>query len=169
MRKNKFDNTVRIGKNVTIKAGVELHFVEIGDNVVIGKNTTIFGSEKKIVKIGSNCYISPNCWFNGINGIEIGEYVTFSIGAAIFTDSGPNVGALKDLFPIEEGHVKIGSNCWIGSYGILLPNTTMQDFSVLGANSMLKDTKIKSGEIFGGTPAKFIKTFLYKNLKGAKI
>lgn len=152
----KINNTVKIGKNVTIKDNVEIHCAIIGNNVKIGKNVTIFGSKENPVYIGSNTYISPNCYFNGAFGLNIGKNVTFSYGAIIFTDSGPNIGPLKKSYPTEKAKIVIKDGCWIGAYAILLPGAYMEKESILASHSTLK-SKIKYHEIFGGNPAVFKK------------
>ncbi|HRN69566.1 MAG TPA: DapH/DapD/GlmU-related protein [Candidatus Woesebacteria bacterium] len=153
---NKFDNTVKIGENVTIKPDVELHYVNIGNNVSIGKNTTIFGSKSHIVTIEDNTYISPNCYFNGAFGLFIGKSVTISAGVMIFSDSGPNIGPLKSVFPMESSVIIIENGCWIGAGSILLPRAYMKENSVLASNSTLKNS-ISSLEVHGGNPARYIK------------
>ncbi len=158
--KSKFDNTVKLGKNVTIKSGVELHYVHIADNVTIGKNTTIFGSQDHIVEIGKNTYISPNCYFNGAFGLHIGENVTISAGVMIFSDSGPNVGILTSIYPTEIAKIVVEDSSWIGAGSILLPGAIMKEVSILAANSTLKHV-ISSGEVYGGNLAKLIRKFEY--------
>ena len=151
------DKTVQVGKNVIIKPQVELHYVTIGDNVKIGKNTTIFGSKDSQVIIEDDVYISPNCYFNGAFGLHIGKEVTFSVGVLIFTDSGPNVGPLTSYFPTQKAKIIIKNGCWIGAGSILLPGTEMEEASILASNSTLK-SRVKTYTIFGGNPAKLLKT-----------
>lgn len=54
--------------------------------------------------------------------------------------------------------VKIGKNCLIGEFSLIMPGVKMQDNSILGANSLAPKNKIlKKNKVYGGTPAKVIK------------
>lgn len=152
-----YDKTVILGKNVVIKQNVELHYVTVGDNVVIGKNTTIFGSKEHQVTIGENTYISPNSYFNGAFGLEIAADVTLAAGVMIFSDSGPNRGPLQKIYPTEKAKIIIGYGSWVCAGSILLPGARMDEVSILASNSTLKD-HIKKYQVFGGNPAKYIRT-----------
>lgn len=152
----KSNSTVKLGKNVKLKENVDLNYVEIGDNVEIGKNTIIFGSKDNIVKIEDNAYISPNCYFNGAFGLHIGKDVTVSTGVMIFTDSGPNVGPLKKVYPTVSSCIYIGQGSWICAGSIILPGGGLERESILASLSTL-NVMIPSRTIYGGNPAKKIK------------
>lgn len=150
------DETVHIGKNVVLRDNVNLRFVTIGDGVKIGRNTIIFGSLKNQVIIGNNCYISPNCYFNGAIGLKIEDDVTISAGVMMFSDSGPNSGPLKEHYGTLEGMIELGTGSWVGAGSILLPGAQLEKESVLAANSTLK-SKIGYHQVYGGNLAKLIK------------
>lgn len=152
------DETVILGNDVILRDYVNLKHVIVEDGVKIGRNTFIFGTEEHPVKIGKDSYISPNCYFNGAGGLEIEDEVTIAAGVMIFTDSGPNVGPLREYFSLEASPIVIGSGCWIGAGAVLLPGAGMERLSVLAANSTLK-TRVGSRQVFGGNIAKLLKEF----------
>ena len=53
----------------------------------------------------------------------------------------------------------IGNNVWIGSRCLILPGCVIEEGVVVAANSVVKG-KLERNGIYGGTPAKFIKSRL---------
>jgi acetyltransferase-like isoleucine patch superfamily enzyme len=150
------DETVKLGEGVVIRDNVNLRHVVVGKGVKIGRNTIIFGTPEHPVHIGDNCYISPNCYFNGAAGLKLEKEVVVAAGVMIFTDSGPNAGPLKKYYPTEAAPVKLDTGCWLGAGSILLPGAAMEAESILAANSTLRD-KVGYHEVYGGNLAKLIK------------
>lgn len=150
------DDSVQLGAGVILRDNVNLRHVIVGKGVKIGRNTIIFGSEKHPVHIGDNCYISPNCYFNGAEGLELGKEVTVSAAVMVFSDSGPNVGPLRQYYPTTAAAIKIGAGAWIGAGSILLPGAEMAEESLLAANSTLRG-RVGFHEVYGGNLAKLIK------------
>jgi acetyltransferase-like isoleucine patch superfamily enzyme len=151
------DNTVTIGQDVIIKPDVELHYVTLGNRVKIGKHTTIFGSPECQVIIGDDVYISPFCWLAGNCGLTIGNRANIGIRVSIFTDTGPNEGILKQLYPYTQKSVIIGDDAWICPHSLLVPGANLGVASILGANSFL-DKTVPDFQLFAGSPAKYIKS-----------
>jgi acetyltransferase-like isoleucine patch superfamily enzyme len=151
------DDTVTLGDNVTIRDNVNLRYVIVEDDVKIGRNAIIFGSASHPAHIGRGAYISPNCYINGAFGLKIGVEATLSAGVMIFSDSGPNGGPLKKVYPTVEAPITIGDGAWVCAGSVLLPGAGLEPASVLAANSTLKD-KVGRHELWGGNIAKLIKT-----------
>lgn len=150
------DHTVQLGKGVILRDNVNMRNVIIEDGVKIGRNTIIFGKSGNPVRIGRSCYISPNCYFNGAEGLIIEPEVTIAPNVQIFTDSGPNVGPLRKVFPIVAASIRIKAGSWIGAGSILLPGANIGENCVLAANSTLKES-MEDGYIYAGSLAKPIK------------
>ncbi|MCD6404023.1 MAG: hypothetical protein J7L59_02470 [Nanoarchaeota archaeon] len=54
--------------------------------------------------------------------------------------------------------VKIGRNCLVGEYSLVMPGVRMEDGSILGAHSLAtKDQVLKRRKVYGGTPARLVK------------
>lgn len=61
----------------------------------------------------------------------------------------------KDV--VKFGKITIGNNCFIGARSTILPGVTIGNSCIVAAGSVVtKD--IPNGEVWGGVPAKFIKT-----------
>ena len=150
------DDSVEIGSDVVLRDNVNLRYVVVGPGTKIGRNTIIFGSRDHPVQIGTGCFISPNCFMNGAAGLSLGDEVTIAPGVNISTDSGPNVGPLKEYYPTKASEITIGAGAWVGSGAVLLPGAQMGAASVLGANSALT-AKVGPYEVFAGNLAKRVK------------
>ena len=147
----------KVGKNVFIAPGSYIiGDVKIGSNSNIWFNVVIRGDVEKI-RIGTNTNIQDltmiHCTTNGY-GTQIGSNVTI----------GHNCG-IHDC--------KIENNVLIGMSSTILDGAIIKKNSMLAAGSILTQGKIiKSGELWLGKPAKFLrmltsieKKFLIKSAK----
>lgn len=117
--------------------------------------TSIVKSPKKIV-IGKNVWISfavsGNCYFQGINGIQIGDDTIFAPGIKIISANHDP----KDLARhIPADPIKIGKKCWLGVSAIILPGVELGDGTVVGAGAVVTRS-FPANSILVGNPAKNI-------------
>ena len=129
-----------IGENVYLYPGVSIYgdgILKIGNNVQIGKNTSIYTSLKGGITIGNDVSIGANCYIIDCNhGTRLGEKIqhqSSSIGA-----------------------INIGNDVWIGANSCVLKNSEIQVGAVVGAMSLVNGYIGKNG-IAVGIPAKVIK------------
>ena len=111
-----------------------------GDVSYIGDRTTLQSSLGFKISIGKGCHISSN----------VRIFTQTSIADADFS---------KKPVPSKFGNVTITNYCWIGANVLINPNIEIGENSVVGANSVVTKN-IPAGEIWGGVPAKFIRTKL---------
>lgn len=132
---------------------------QIGENCFLAENCTVVGD----VAMGQNCSI----WFNAVlrgdvNSIKIGNNVNVQDGSVLHT--------LYQKSTIEIGdHVSIGHNvtihgakihdyALIGMGAVVMDDAEVGEGAIVAAGSVvLSRTKIGPNELWGGTPAKFIK------------
>lgn len=112
--------------------------IVVGKKVFIGEGVRfIDGFIPKEIELGDCCVISPN--------------------VTIISLSYPNTSNLRMIESlVQRDKVKVGSQSWIGSNSTLLPGTTVEASSVIGAGSLVKH-HVKTGEIWAGNPARFLK------------
>jgi carbonic anhydrase/acetyltransferase-like protein (isoleucine patch superfamily) len=130
-----------------------------GKNCFIAPNATIVGD----VEIGDDCSI----WFNAVvrgdvNSIRIGNRVNIQDGVVIhgtYKKSGVRVGD-----DVSIGHNAIVHGCilndkvLIGMGAIVMDNAEVGKNSIIAAGAVvLEGTRIESGTIYGGCPARKIK------------
>jgi maltose O-acetyltransferase len=98
-----------------------------------------------------------HCWL-----IEIGDDVTLAPRVHVLAH---DTSTKMHLGYTKIGRVKIGNRVFIGADTVLLPNVTIGDNCVIGANSTVSKD-IPAGSVAAGNPAKIItslESFLEKN------
>lgn len=137
---------VHIGRNVKRGKNVKIwHFTYIGDNVIIGDETTI-GSLVHIdynVKIGSNCNIQGMVYIPPFTVIENNVFI------------GPGVIFTNDPYPISSKMkgVRVESDAVICAGAVLKAGIRIGSSSVVGMGSIVtKD--VEPGTVVFGHPAR---------------
>lgn len=112
---------------------------EIGEQVYIGEDMLVIDDlddSQLTLKIGDRAAISPR--------------VTFVM------HSQPNDARTVPYVNSHKGSITIGADAWIGTGAVILPNITIGDGAVVGANSVvIRD--VPPYTIVGGVPAHHIK------------
>lgn len=118
------------------------------------------------LKVGTNFHrmhdviLDPShCWL-----IEIGNDVTMAPRVHVLAH---DTSTKMHLGYTKIGRVKIGNKVFVGADTVILPNVTIGDNCVIGANSTVSKD-IPAGSVVAGNPAKVITTmesFLEKNKK----
>lgn len=102
--------------------------------------------------VGSFC-MSPSCYIQANNGLEIGKNFLFGPGVKIISN---NHGVNDEYKNSEIGPIKIGENVWLGANAILLPGIELGNNVVVGAGSVVTKS-FPDGSVIGGNPAKLLK------------
>lgn len=159
---------------------LELGFKSLGENVLISRKTSIYGS--KNITIGDNVRIDDFCilsgkitigkhvhiaayaaLFAGDEGIELNDFVGVSSRSTIYavTDDYSGEFLTNPTVPDEVrnvigGPVILERHSIIGSSTLILPNVRVKEGAAIGGCSLvLKDCE--AWTIYAGTPAKIIK------------
>ena len=134
-----------IGPYVSLSAGMaptqELlsdRIVEIGDRVLIGRNSSIVGHFHIVIK--DDVFFGPNV------------YVTDQNHA--FDDLQTPIG--KQSMPEES--VRIGAGSWVGTNSVVLPGVTIGKHVAIGAGSVVT-TDLPDNSVAVGSPARVIQQF----------
>jgi carbonic anhydrase/acetyltransferase-like protein (isoleucine patch superfamily) len=138
---------------------VEGVFPFFGKDCFVAPNATIVGD----VVIGDNCSV----WFNtvirgDVNSIRIGNKVNIQDGAVIHCTYKKTKTIIGNNVSI--GHNAIVHGCTIcdkvlvGMGAIIMDNAEIGSNTIIAAGAVvLEGTKVESGTIYGGVPAKKIK------------
>lgn len=132
---------------------------KFGRDCFLAENATVIGD----VTMGDECSI----WFNAVLR---GDVNTITIGNRVNIQDGSVLHTLYQKSTIEIGDdVSIGHNVTIhgatihdgalvGMGSVILDHAVVGEGAIVAAGSVvLSKTVIKPGELWGGTPAKFIK------------
>lgn len=152
------NNLKAVGSNLIVQKKFQVRYpnnIELGDNVIIERNVE-FTTELKnsYLVIGSNSEINSNVIIDYSGGVHIGENVVISSKTRIFSHSH---GYDPKSQPLPKSLV-IGNNVWIGSNVLITENVEyIGNHSLIAAGSVLTKN-VNEHSIFGGNPAKFLKS-----------
>lgn len=156
-----------LGKNSLIDVGVIItgeRNISIDDYVWVDRYCGL-EAVKGFIKIGRRVHVAPHSILVGIGGLTIGDYVGISADCKIYTTtehygdgkrmSGPMVPMWQKS--VRVGPVNIERDAFLGTGAVVLPDVTIGEGAIVGANSVVtKD--LPSWSIAVGAPAKTIGT-----------
>ncbi|WP_018675379.1 gamma carbonic anhydrase family protein [Riemerella columbina] len=144
------------------------HTPKIGTHTFLAETATIIGQ----VEMGENCSI----WYNAVIRGDV-HYI--KMGNKVNVQDNAMLHCTYEKFPLNIGNnVSIGHNAivhgctiydnvLIGMGAIVMDNCIVESNSIVGAGSVVtQGTHIKSGEVWGGIPAKKIKAISPELLEG---
>lgn len=116
----------------------------------------------EFINWGKDVWVGYFCLIDGSGGLDIGDNVTISSGAHIYTHDSTRfrvTGVEKDSKKgthIDRAPVKIGNNVQIGANSTVLMGVTIGNNVIIGANSLV-NKDIPDNCIAAGVPAKVLK------------
>ena len=141
---------------------------QIPDDCYVAENATIVGE----VSFGESCSV----WFNAVirgdvNSISIGNKVNIQDGAVIHCTYQKHPTIIGNNVSIGHNAIvhgcTINDNVLIGMGAIVMDDCLVESNSIVGAGSVVtQGTHIKSGEVWGGIPARKIKDISSELLEG---
>lgn len=139
-----------------------------GENCWLADNATITGD----VVMGNNCSI----WFNAVlrgdvHSIRIGNNVNIQDNAVVHCTYQKSAVSIGNNVSIAHGAIvhgcTIGNNVLIGMGSIIMDDVIIEDNCIIAAGAVItKGTLVESGSVFGGMPAKKIKSIDKSLLEG---
>ena len=157
---------ISIGSNVVIDdnclidaKGETNEGISIGDNVTIGRNSSLVCKNGNI-KIGSSVNITTNVnMICGENGeIVLGDNI--DIGSFTHLSGSTYNHSRADMLPSAQGRISRGivlkDLVWIGAGVIILDGVTIRERSVVGAGAVVTED-IPPNSVAVGVPAKVVK------------
>lgn len=144
----------KLGSKITIWSFSQIREgAEIGDNCTIGRNVYIDHD----VKISSNTKIQNNALIYYQSVIEKGVFI--GPAACLINDKYPKStntkGKLKTTKDWQPGKIVISEGASIGAGAIILPDTVIGKFSLVGAGSVVTHSTPPYSKILGN-PAKLV-------------
>jgi len=156
----------KIGKNCKISKKISTFNLSgtLGDNVRIDDDVHLKGK----IEIMSNVHLARGCTLSGTDkGIFVDDFTSISnfvqfhtISDDYFNASIPSVSIndnyKKEYSKIYSSQIFIGKCCLVGSMSVLLPGTHLQDYSSVGALSVVYN-KIPKGYFYSSVKKKVLK------------
>ena len=163
----------RVGESFRINYPLYLHggkYISIGKNFNSGLRLRLEAFDEHLgyhftpkITIGDNVSINSDCHIGAINEIIIEDGVLIASKVFITDHYHGEITSEAIITPPSErklyskGPVKIEKNVWVGEGVVILPNVTIGENSIIGANSVItKD--IPKNSVVGGNPARIIRT-----------
>jgi len=152
-----------LGRNVKISDSAKIYNadqIEIGDNSRFDDFCVLSGK----IKIGRNVFMGVHGNLaGGINGIELGDFVTMAYYVNAFTQSDDYLGETLTNSTIPKkykkekfGSLKICKHVIIGSNSVVMPDAHIAEGCSIGAMSLVTKPTEEWG-IYFGVPAKRLK------------
>lgn len=178
----KLERSARIGfawvfpRNLLMSSGstigsftviVHLEFVMLEKNTSIGRNNWITGFPMRTKSshfthqpdripsliLGEHSAITKNHHIDCTNVVKIGCFTTIAgYNSQILTHSIDIIHNRQQSLPVT-----IGSYCFIGTNCVILPGSSLPDYCVLGASSLLNKVFPKEFTLYAGSPAREVK------------
>ncbi len=123
----------QVTHNAVIK---DLQNIEVGDHCFVGNNSILLGSGKIILE--NEILIAPHVVLISGNHTSYKGSYRYGVG--------------------DVGIIRIERGAWIAANCTIQKNSTLPQNSVLSANSFLNKKFTESNSVYGGVPAKLIKT-----------
>jgi len=114
---------------------------EIGKDVYIGEDLII------IDDLGDSQFEFNLC---------IGNRAAISPRVTLVMHTQPNNSRIVPYVNSHKGYITIEADAWIGTGAVILPNVTIGEGAVVGANSVVTKN-VEPYTVVGGVPAHFIK------------
>lgn len=153
---------VNMGANVSIDFSLDVTNIKnlfLGDNSILYKNTSIYMGVNGECRIGTNSHVAPFGYLLiAENKVQIGNDVAIGPFCSMICHSNA-VDGNSELFRknYTDGDIRIGNNVFVGAQCTILPGSVIENNVVVASNSVVKGV-LKSGNVYGGSPAKLIKS-----------
>ncbi|MDG2315299.1 MAG: DapH/DapD/GlmU-related protein [Gammaproteobacteria bacterium] len=155
---------IEIGKNIIIGRNVRFFLTDnaklkIGDNSIIDDSVRfLLTKPNPTVEIGKQVALSYGCVIAAKNNITIGDYTRIGVGVIIRDNTHDyKKGTLLLQSDAIIKPVSIGSNVWICDRAFIFPGVTIGDNSVISVNSVVTQD-VPEGTVVAGQPARVIKS-----------
>ena len=125
-------------------------FNGFGEGSSCYNNVLIIGD----VKVGKNTWIGPNVILDGSGGLVIGDYVSISAGAQIYTHHTVDWSISLGGQAPQRSSTTIGNGVYIGPNSIIQMGCHLGDKSIVGAMSFV-NKDIPAGAKAYGCPARW--------------
>ncbi len=150
-------------RNCVIGLGCEF-LVEGGGKARIGELSVIYEGVSFEVSSGAELMIGKNIILNRYSMLHAHKKITIddfsSVGEMVSirdNDKDYSSGKLLHDAPLVAAPVSIGKDTWLCAKVTVTRGVSIGDQAIVGANSVVTKN-IPKGEVWGGVPAKFIKT-----------
>lgn len=162
----RFGRSVRFAPNAYVDA-LAREPVVFGNYFSLGRGASIecTGTLLQIGKglvAGDYVGVGSFCFFGAAGGITIGNNTIFGNFVSMHSENHNFQDRNRPirLQGVTRQGIRIGSNCWIGAKATILDGVIVEDNVIIAAGSVLTAGTYESNSIYGGVPARKLKSLL---------
>lgn len=126
----------------------------------IGPGTLIRGgsyfSAPNRFRIGADCFLNRNCYFDLEAPLIIGDTVAFGHGVSVITTRHEMGPSTRRAGPYRGYPVVIGDGAWVGANATILSGVTIGRGAVVGAGALVTQN-VPPNVLVGGVPARVLR------------
>ncbi|MFZ5942001.1 MAG: acyltransferase [Bacteroidota bacterium] len=109
------------------------------------------------LKVGNNCHIGKDCFFDLRERISIGNNVVISMQCTFITHLDMTQSRLSKVYPSESAPVSIGNDSYLGARSTVLMGVDIGERVIVSACALVRDS-VPGNSLVAGVPTKLIKT-----------
>lgn len=155
----KIINSLKGKFSIELMCGSKCH---IGSFIMTAGPFYLKCTENANISIGDKCYFNHNCSITCAEKIEIGDNCIFANNLVI-VDHDHNLSGKGVDQGLNKSPVKIGKNVWCGANVTILKGVKIGDGAVIAAGAVV-NKDVPAYELWGGVPARSIKSFTDENI-----
>jgi acetyltransferase-like isoleucine patch superfamily enzyme len=145
---NKYKRVLPLNESFTDR-WEKAKFLGFGKGTSIYDSSLVFGN----VEVGENTWIGPFTVLDGSGGLTIGSNCSISAGVQIYSHDSVKWAVSGGKEKYDYAPTRIGNNCYIGPNTIIAKGVTIEDNSIVGANSFVNKSFARDSKI-AGNPAR---------------
>ncbi len=132
--------------------------IEIGDGVMVSRNTSIIGKYGSIV-IGDRANIGTNCLFGSMGRLTVGRNTIFAancyVGGGMYRMERTDIPVVLQG-SYTRGPLTVGDGCWLGAGAVVLDGVTLGRDVILGAGAVACKN-LPDFAVAAGVPARVLR------------
>ncbi len=108
------------------------------------------------ITIGRNVFVSQNCTFYDLGGLDIADDVMIGPNVSLITSGHPLEPSRRHAFTVAKP-IAIERNVWIGAGATIIGGVTVGENSVVAAGAVVT-RDVPANSLVGGNPARVIRS-----------
>ena len=147
-------------------------YIEVGSRSLINGGAIMRAITDQMVRqgapsisIGDDVYIGWHVFISSIGEVSLGDGCVLSDHVYItdvFHGFDPEKGLIMEQELQSKGPVKIGANCFLGYRVAIMPNVTLGEWCIVGANSVVTRS-FPAYSMIAGAPARVVKVYSHQS------
>ena len=127
-----------------------------GENLQVSSSVIFKNLEN--CSFGRDVYLAPNVVINAISAVTLEDEVMIGFNSVLVSGNHSVFNNSYRFGASIKTPIFIGKGTWVGANCTLTAGASLLECNILAANSVLSKPVVGSSKVFGGVPAKLIKS-----------